>query len=694
MEFGSNNCQDQRDEMSPRKSHQNFREKENIASHKVSKERSSSSRSHISSSNDEAMRSIPRNFNGPHVNHHGHNNLPDKTPRSPSRGRGHKSITKALPTSPELAPITDVKMLTQLIIGYGSKGRWAEALACLKRAQTSHGNGDAIAVDRYVYNAALSALAKAGEWPQALKLIKEMLRSPNSELAPDSYSHSSVISALAKGRQWQRASEYFEKHCEGGGGIVGAGGRATVNAHVYNALAHAMARGGKWKRALGVLTRMREAAVSPDVYTYSTLITACVRANQPEVAKRVYGQMRADGINANMITLTAMIPIYAKAGDWQTALKTYQALSALTHSSRKPLAGADVTSLGAVVSALSVNGQVQRAEALVAASEANSLSSSAEGSLMQPGSSQYAPQPNVVVYNGLLRGYAMRGLWEKSLATLRRMEDRSVHPDRSTYTEIINSMGPSQYHIACAAYMKLGCGPRSRDMPLIEKAANLGSVALPVRSHSSSDDGRSSRCLCDTMTETANSLLRVLASSGSADEAYELLSHLEHSRVPIPDAYSYSLTMKALSRAGRYRDALDVYNQAEASCTTRGGKVKVGNILCTAGVQVANKLGEWELAFNIFNKIERPDPFAVQNVMYALEAAGQWEKAVRIIESLAHRTIHEENEYKHHQNNGHLARRSQLNRYHTASLHQETGTAKPILTQGAFHSVCSFLRTE
>eukprot|EP00954_Amorphochlora_amoebiformis_P013907 1091431-Amorphochlora_amoeboformis.AAC.2 len=216
--------------------------------------------------------------------------------------------------------LEEITSRSRTIRQHATAGRWRAALNALRDLVKED-----VPVHTRTYNAALKALAGAGEWEKALTLASDMRQRAvevgtgvdtpevvavlrDLTISPDSYTHTSVLSALARARQWERALEYFSKFC------------ANANVQVFNSYANAMARGGQWQRAIGLLEEMETRGINGDVYTFSTIITACVKARKPKAAKKVFTAMRSHGVTPNEVTLTAMIPVYAGSGDWKTAL--------------------------------------------------------------------------------------------------------------------------------------------------------------------------------------------------------------------------------------------------------------------------------------------------------------------------------------------------------------------------------------
>eukprot|EP00471_Norrisiella_sphaerica_P003938 CAMPEP_0184482198 /NCGR_PEP_ID=MMETSP0113_2-20130426/3764_1 /TAXON_ID=91329 /ORGANISM="Norrisiella sphaerica, Strain BC52" /LENGTH=1135 /DNA_ID=CAMNT_0026861799 /DNA_START=430 /DNA_END=3837 /DNA_ORIENTATION=- len=673
-------------------------------------------------------RRIRRNFNGAprganHIaNHHGSVNGNTNSNGNAETGRsaglnGHRntnakkskmrqsSRAKNAENAKIVDPVEEVRRRTREITSYGKSRRWEDALKALSGMER-----EGLPVDRFVYNAVLACLAKAGIWSEALKIIRRMQRRKEASLHPDDYSHSSVLTAFAKAREWEKAEGYFETHCDG----------ISSSIYVYNALAHAMARGGQWRRAMGLVGRMREAGVHPDIYTFSTIITACVQAKQYDAAKKMFARMRIEKVVPNAVTLTAMVPIYAETGDWMTALQTYEALSCLekktprrkfalpsssssSSSSSSPAAsgttdsatshaigrkhGVDVTVLGAVVSALATNGQIERAEDLIYRAHESKESFA-----------------NTAVYNALLRGYAKEGLWEQALSVLKEMSQRKLKADTTTYLEMINSCGPNQLSLAAQALSRLQPAA-SRSVSLLPSSfSNLTAPEVSMLPELEDDQ-------LEFKVEAANALMCVLAKAGSGSLALELLNHLrdlsnlytqsntgdqqerqKHPAAapvngktsvqqgfsrrrglgrgathrlhnvqtrrkifPVPDEYTYSLAMKALSNEGRYEDALSVFDLMQKSppghtrstlnagngntsgdYTSGNTKENLPNeaVVRTAAVQLAGRLGHWERSIDIFRGIKNPDPTAICNVMQAIEKQNKWEQGLSLLEEL------------------------------------------------------------
>ncbi|CAL1152244.1 unnamed protein product [Cladocopium goreaui] len=114
--------------------------------------------------------------------------------------------------------------------------------------------------DIIVYNAAISACEKGGQWQQALNLFRAM---PKAKAIPDSISYNAAISACEKGSQWQQALNLFEA-------VLRAKGTPTVISH--NAAISACHRGHQWQQALLLFEAMPRSTVKPNRVTFCALL--------------------------------------------------------------------------------------------------------------------------------------------------------------------------------------------------------------------------------------------------------------------------------------------------------------------------------------------------------------------------------------------------------------------------------------
>jgi len=496
------------------------------------------------------------------------------------QGGGHSTVPKRYGQSKRGASSPNTNKIKTL----SQAGKWQEALEELSRL-SQHTTQP----KRAVFNMVLSSLAKKGAWAQALSLSERMRDQGRCcELCPDNFSHSSVLTALARVGRWEIADEYFRERCWER--------KNQPNTFVYNSLANAYGRGGQWDRAVGVLNDMKDASVKPDVFTYTTVINACVKANKATLAQEIFAKMKDEGLEPNMVTLTAMLPTYAKTHHWHMALETYEALRRVSKGSP------DAQSLCTVTTALSRAKKIGIAEKIVRDNE----------------------KCNTVVYNSLLDGYASQGAWEKALEALWDMHRRSLTPDITTYTNMINACSarfdnsrhptPRPWRLAAAIYNRLSdrfpSPPPSTFPPL-----------PPFPHHNAK---------IRAIIPTANALLKVLADERENELAEKFLDTLISPATegdPTADEYSFSLTMRACARAGDYEGVLRVYRKAE-ECLKNG----VGVVEKTAAMKAASGLGSWTESEKIFATIANPDKNSFLTMVRAYEAPGQWLKALSLIE--------------------------------------------------------------
>ena len=87
----------------------------------------------------------------------------------------------------------------------------------------------------------------------------------------DTILYNSAITACEKGGQWEHALRLLEEM--GGRGVE----RNTIT---YNAAISACAKGGQWEHALWLLEEMGTRGVERDTITYSAAISACEQGGQ------------------------------------------------------------------------------------------------------------------------------------------------------------------------------------------------------------------------------------------------------------------------------------------------------------------------------------------------------------------------------------------------------------------------------
>ena len=129
--------------------------------------------------------------------------------------------------------------------------------------------------DIIVYNAAISACEKGGQWQQALNLFRAM---PKAKAIPDSISYNAAISACEKGSQWQQALNLFEA-------VLRAKGTPTVISH--NAAISACHRGHQWQQALLLFEAMPRSTVKPNRVTFCALLD-CPRISTQNLGGQIF----------------------------------------------------------------------------------------------------------------------------------------------------------------------------------------------------------------------------------------------------------------------------------------------------------------------------------------------------------------------------------------------------------------------
>eukprot|EP00397_Hematodinium_sp_SG-2012_P002945 GEMP01002953.1.p1 GENE.GEMP01002953.1~~GEMP01002953.1.p1 ORF type:complete len:999 (-),score=289.81 GEMP01002953.1:1454-4450(-) len=186
--------------------------------------------------------------------------------------------------------------------------QWELALQILATMQ-SRGMG---AKDPSLVISALNACAKCGEWTRALRLLDDLeVRGLQSAFAYNCAIHACV-------NQWEIAC-----------GVLDRMRNAQVRPDVvsYNVAISACGNAAKWEHALRLVTDMRLQRVVPDVITYSASISACDKGKQWACAVRILRAMEADGVRADAIAYSAAISACETAGQHRVGMNLYREAS-------------------------------------------------------------------------------------------------------------------------------------------------------------------------------------------------------------------------------------------------------------------------------------------------------------------------------------------------------------------------------
>ena len=212
-------------------------------------------------------------------------------------------------------------------------GRWEHVVALLRCAEQETG------ATQIMYNMAISACGKSGDWMESLRLLSVMRA---RGLAPDDFSYGAALSACANAAQWEESLAIldtamvnesppttlrlgvFTAYCMLHDSLAdGPLLEATVapNAICFNSAIDACARAGRSDEAIELLQRMTAAGVAPNEISYTTAIKACEKAGQAERAVQLLSEMRSRGVEPGTRSYSAAISACEKGRDWQAAAR-------------------------------------------------------------------------------------------------------------------------------------------------------------------------------------------------------------------------------------------------------------------------------------------------------------------------------------------------------------------------------------
>lgn len=189
-----------------------------------------------------------------------------------------------------------------VLSAYSRNGAAKTAAELLEHFESSERKSDT--VDLVSYNTVIDAFAKIGDVLGAERWYEALLK---SDFAPDVISHNALINACARASDVKGAERWLQKALDSG---------LSPDIVSYNSVINACVWSGDLNSAKRWVTHMEEATnVMPDVVTYSSMIDAWAKAGDVFGAAEWLGRMEAKGMKANVVSYTSLLNAFAKAGD-------------------------------------------------------------------------------------------------------------------------------------------------------------------------------------------------------------------------------------------------------------------------------------------------------------------------------------------------------------------------------------------
>jgi len=156
-----------------------------------------------------------------------------------------------------------------ILKGYCQSDRLSEAFELIEDMRRT----TKLEPDEIMYNTLLDGCARRGLYDQGMTVLQKM---KESGVRPSNFTLSVLVKMANRARKLERAFELCEE--------ISTKYNFRLNVHVFSNLIQACINNHDLPRATGVLARMLQERVRPDVRSYSLLLRACIEAREPHEA--------------------------------------------------------------------------------------------------------------------------------------------------------------------------------------------------------------------------------------------------------------------------------------------------------------------------------------------------------------------------------------------------------------------------
>lgn len=446
--------------------------------------------------------------------------------------------------------------------------------------------------------AILSAVAAKGNYNRANEVLQRMKAREYGDIPPSERAYNLVISSCQspiRAKELVREMRLTRRHRTG---VV------APSLQTYSRAITVCRRQGDLEIALSFLDGVKDDGFQPDVYVYSAVIWTAAEVGNYEIAKLVKEEINRTGVAPNIVTYNGLLSAYSVAGKYDELILTFEEIQSKTKAtsttfnilSRAARTITDATEKCAFLEGIysrmtfqdkhvSMGGQL--IENLVFALGSQGRIEDAKKAFESLEGPSDAPNLRAMLF---ACSNSNPPLWELALEYLH------------TSDIFFRSRPPAHVDTVALAYAMLACSKADR----WEESLNL------LQLYGSKE----------TSIVAFNSLIAACGRCSRADVAMEVLNEMEAHGVE-PDELSF-------------RNAIIACNQAEhlQALSSRDKPTYSGR----TERQQPMSFEWWECALSLLRRMNEgglsPDMQSYSSVISACEAAGQWQRALGVLQGM------------------------------------------------------------
>ncbi|KAJ0975955.1 hypothetical protein J5N97_017920 [Dioscorea zingiberensis] len=432
----------------------------------------------------------------------------------------------------------------------------------------------------------------------------------------------------------------------------------------YNSLLSAYVSSGAITPALDLLISMQSNGCDPDVVTHNIIINGLCRAARCDEALHLFNRIP----RPNVVSWTTIIVGYSRCANHEAALSLFRRMMINSISDSSVLPDHDTLSCvisscrhvscmkpGRAVHGYGIKASKRDPAEFYSAAGAALVVMYARGGEITAAERVFRlmDHGDVVTWNAILVGFARAGKGDVAMEHFKEMQARGIRNDETTLATVltvcdlkvgreIHALRFRNYHesdtLLCdnalmCMYSRLGCiGDASsifRTMNVRDVVSwnsmigGYGSHGQAKKAISVFNDMRKSGVMPNTITLT--NVLMACSHGGLVDEGIELIKSVTREKNLIVSKEQCACVVDMLSRAGRFREAVEFAGEIEGG----GGDGGVwGAMLAACEVHECVEFGR--VAFDELVRLEPENAGNYVTMASIYGKAGMWEEAKKV----------------------------------------------------------------